>query len=368
MKLSIIFSFRDRETTRVKRCLDSLGKQTFKDFEVLFVDYGSEPNFATKTKALVEQYDFCEYIYTASIGMPWNRSRALNTGARRSTADYLMTTDVDMIYPKDFLEIMLRHAETNKVLHILHYHLPKGFKDWNNLHKYQNLPIADNALGACHLISRQRFFELQGFDELYCYWGIEDRDLNVREKTMGLEVHFLNDKTYMHHQWHPFANKSTVGFMPDGLWLRLETHFHTQKNKIQRNDENWGTVITDRPIFNFVDIEKQQLKNTEKIHWFTKPVTKYSSLTFMMEAFFKMPSGHVLAIDNANYPRSNRFIYWFLNNWNAVMRLTKLGYEFTSTNNEIHNNLYPFITDSNQVEDYFLNFPIKNGVALLMKK
>ena len=45
-ELAIVFGYRNREPIRVKRCLESLSKQTDSDFRVVFVDYGSAKIFA----------------------------------------------------------------------------------------------------------------------------------------------------------------------------------------------------------------------------------------------------------------------------------------------------------------------------------
>ncbi len=40
--ITILYPYRDRELSRLKRSLDSLSKQSQPDFKVLLVDYGSE--------------------------------------------------------------------------------------------------------------------------------------------------------------------------------------------------------------------------------------------------------------------------------------------------------------------------------------
>lgn len=135
--LTIVFGFRDREVARVGRCLASLAQQTFRDFEVLFVDYGSQSQTAVAVRSVVEQYDFARYIYTETRGYPWNRSHALNIGGKQATGTYLMTTDVDMIYPPDFLDVFMAHAAEDRELHIAPHLLPQDFTDWDNAPAYR---------------------------------------------------------------------------------------------------------------------------------------------------------------------------------------------------------------------------------------
>lgn len=370
IQLSVIFGYRDRETTRLKRCLDSLTKQTFEGFEVIFVDYGSQHKQAAETKALVESYSFCKYVYSDTRGWPWNRSRALNTGVKLAQGEYVMTTDVDMIYPNDFLATFIENLDPKKVLHVFHHFLPKRFKDWNGVEKYTNYPVAVNAHGACHCIRKDIFEELGGFDEFYCYWGIEDRDLKEREMAYGLSIESLNGKTNMFHQWHTTANYNTLGFLPQGLWQRMESHYHNQKDIIQRNPQGWGKIYKteDRSLLKHIDFEKREIIEGDKVKWFDKVPTKSINVTTMLQNFADLPSGNVLAINQGTYPYKRKWLLFLLDNWNKLMRKTGFGLEMSLNPNLVHGSVYPFVIDSEQVSDYYLDFPAKKGVSLLEHK
>ena len=91
--LSIIASFRDREAGRVRRFLDSLSRQTDPEFELIFLDYGSQEKVSEQIQDLCNQYSFCRYIYNHTRGMYWNRAHAMNSAARFSDREYLLFTD-----------------------------------------------------------------------------------------------------------------------------------------------------------------------------------------------------------------------------------------------------------------------------------
>ena len=97
-KLSILVAFRNREITRVERFLQGLAAQTFRDFELIFVDYGSAPELSARTEALLRRHAFARYLFNDSRGMPWNRAHALNSGARLAGGEYILCTDVDLVY------------------------------------------------------------------------------------------------------------------------------------------------------------------------------------------------------------------------------------------------------------------------------
>src|SRR3954467_4714663 len=105
--LTIVYIYRNRDLERVKRTLDSLKKQTVKDFSVIFIDYGSNDSFKQGVQKIVEEYSFCKYVYNDSRGMPWNRSHALNTGIRLTETDFVFTADIDMIFETHFVETLM---------------------------------------------------------------------------------------------------------------------------------------------------------------------------------------------------------------------------------------------------------------------
>lgn len=135
---TIIFGFKNRDTIRIKNCLDSLKRQTFTDFNVIFVDYGSDEALAKDVKSIVETYDFCTYVYSDSRGYPWNRSRALNTGIRLAQGEYVVTTDIDMVYARDFFEILSTKVSEDRAIFTNFYNMPKKFNNWQNVEKYEN--------------------------------------------------------------------------------------------------------------------------------------------------------------------------------------------------------------------------------------
>tara|TARA_R110000868_G_scaffold177602_1_gene416568 strand:- start:652 stop:1647 length:996 start_codon:yes stop_codon:yes gene_type:complete len=79
--------------------LDSLAKQSFKDFELLLVEDGS----AQKSEHLVEQYaDDVEikYFFKKNTGPGDSR----NFGMKQATGDYFLFFDSDCVLPEDYLQ------------------------------------------------------------------------------------------------------------------------------------------------------------------------------------------------------------------------------------------------------------------------
>jgi glycosyltransferase involved in cell wall biosynthesis len=244
-KLSLIFGFKNKEVERVKRCLDSLVPQTNKDFEVIFVDYGSDFNISTQIEALVSKYPFCKYVFNNTRGMLWNRSHALNTGIKLAEGEYVMTTDIDLIYNPDFIRKVIDQAHPEIELHSNAYALPEKFSKWKSLFtsppKMKERDLT--AFGLAQCVKLKHLKEIGGFDEFYCVYGREDTDLNMRLEQKGLRTEWMDlasNKVY--HQWHPHSIKSSNKVMPAG-WINMIHQYYIKYEKtITRNHGSWGEI------------------------------------------------------------------------------------------------------------------------------
>jgi len=371
-ELTIVIGFRNRDIERVKRCLDSLERQTMTAFRLVFVDYGSARPAAEEVERLVCQYPFCDYIYSETRGYPWNRSHALNTGGRLARSPYLMTTDVDMLFPPDFLQTFMARASSDKVLYCSHLFLPQGFADWENIDSYAGKlrTASKDALGACQLVATTIFNEIRGFDEYYRYWGREDRDIHERLLAAGLQAEWLNDQTRMYHQWHPQRNFKTDGFMPELLWGSMQMHFWRYKQQLLRNDENWGRILRedDRPVFAYLDFAQNALRMNKNFLFFDEQPGDIASMGKLAHQFWQLPSGHALGINHAAYPKRSQTTSSLMRYANhAFKRLgvnIRLGYD----RNQLHTFLIDLMANNRElISDYYLDFPAQDGVSVLVR-
>ncbi|WP_278020440.1 glycosyltransferase family 2 protein [Flavobacterium ginsengisoli] len=206
--ITIIFPYRNRESVRVKRSLDSLREQTNSDFEVVFVDYGSNSVSASNIKDLVANYKFVKYIYNYSEFQPWSRAKAINIGLKNATTEYIFTADVDMIFNPNF--VCKLHELKNP---LKGYYFKVGFlneKESESDKKFQDLEIdfssgvGAQGLSLFHLNSLK---EVRGYDEFLHFWGAEDIDIHNRLEKNGVESIFYSEEILMLHQWHTSYRK-----------------------------------------------------------------------------------------------------------------------------------------------------------------
>jgi len=273
VKISIIIVYKNRDTERVRHVLDSIANQTFQYLEVIFIDYGSDEKYRTAIQSLVESYSFTRYYYNDSRGMPWNRSHAINTGIRLASSDYVLLGDIDWVYSPETLEAMINAAEKNVRVYCRNYLLPENIPFNHSL--FTNVPADlpltnENGGGGAHLIHKMQLEKIRGFDEYYCFWGVEDRDLYSRLDQMEMKTFCLDIKKYpVFHQWHPDASGAKKGFFPDRWWESMNMHFQFNKQNLVRNDENWGKLLKkeNRSVFNCKE-KTFEYKNTGS--WFYK--------------------------------------------------------------------------------------------------
>lgn len=260
MKLSVIFGYRNRDTLRVKRCLDSLKVQNFKEFEVVFVNYGSSETFSVEIEELISEYPFVHYFYSDSRDMPWNRSHALNTGVRYAKGEYVLFGDIDLIYSSKVLEALMEIVDDKTQLYSKVYLLEKEFNQWEQLDVIDLNTIivsTETGRGGVHIVKKSIIESIHGYDEYYSFWGVEDRDLSLRIELLGIETRWNDNEKYpVFHQWHADVSRAKKGFFPHKWWEKMNIHYQLNINTAIRNNEHWGKLIKpeDRLVYTFPEI------------------------------------------------------------------------------------------------------------------
>ena len=92
----------------IKRCIDSIKKQSFNDFECILVDDGSTDNSANIVLKSIQNDSRFKYIYQKNMGV----SSARNTGIKASIGEWICFIDADDFIELDYLEDFMR--ELNK--------------------------------------------------------------------------------------------------------------------------------------------------------------------------------------------------------------------------------------------------------------
>ena len=201
--ISIIYANRNRDLNRIKVTLDSLRSQNFKNFEVLFVDYGSDPDLVEQLSSLLKKYQFVRFYSLKVSQLLWNKSKALNYGIKKANSPYIFIADVDLIFKPDTTELLKELADPKKFFLFNLGYLDRA--ESRKLTQSYNLgdlrPSRFGDVNGMILASKEAFLEVNGLDEFFHFYGSEDEDLFARMEKVGFKRE-ANNKAFFYHNWH----------------------------------------------------------------------------------------------------------------------------------------------------------------------
>lgn len=232
MDISVIVSTYQRPE-HLRRCLASLEAQegVAGRFEVVVTDDGSRDETLRLIATTARRVDF-PLSFTTHDHAGFRLARCRNEGVAASTAPYLLFTDGDCILPCDHLRHHLAmrsrgrvvggdcirlDAETSFRIDVDAIHggdvarfVPRA-EAWRirlkglraKAYEWTRMPMRPRLSGNNIALWRDDFERVNGFDEGFVGWGLEDRDLQCRLERLGLRVRSILLATAPIHLWHP---------------------------------------------------------------------------------------------------------------------------------------------------------------------
>jgi len=271
--LSIIYPYRNRNLNHVQNSLESLRNQTLKEFEVYFVDYGSDLEISKKVKDLCKKYTFINYKYYSVHYQPWNKSRALNSVIKNLSKGFCFVADVDMIFDPNFIKKAIQLQKPNKSIYFqVGFLSPQDITKEGKFHEFQTYRKSSNEATGLSMFPVEVLHDLRGFDEFYHFWGAEDTDIHERIKNAGYQLEFYTEEILMLHQWHPSYRSKESSELTSDLQLGgivALNHQHLKSvmtNKTTMvNPNRWGEIMSDTQFKELqqaeVDLELTNEKN-----------------------------------------------------------------------------------------------------------
>lgn len=194
-----VFNIARRGYNRLKHSLYSLSKQ---DCTVI-VSCGSWDAEYNRIKNICTDFNvMC--IYTP---MPkFNKPILLNRGITQVKDGYVMCTDVDYIFGKDFIECLKKNAKSDRFICKEVMMLPQQELSYKIIDagKYKD-PYPNKygrvADGACQFASLEWFKSCGGYDERMFGWCAMDNDMTKRADLRGMEMMWMKESV-IYHQWH----------------------------------------------------------------------------------------------------------------------------------------------------------------------
>jgi glycosyltransferase involved in cell wall biosynthesis len=234
LEIAVIVSTFERPGHLI-RCLASLEAQRGVDglFEVVVTDDGSRDETLPLLADAARRSPF-PLTFTTHEHEGFRLARCRNEGVAASSAPYLLFTDGDCILPPDHVRIHLAcrrqrrlvagdclrldEAASGRVeaasLRAGRFPAPlpagerlrlglKGLR--GKLYEATRTPLKPRLSGNNIGVWRSDYERVNGFDEQFVGWGLEDRDLQVRLERLGLRAWSILLHTAPVHLWHPPA-------------------------------------------------------------------------------------------------------------------------------------------------------------------
>jgi len=244
-KISIIIVNYNGKTL-LEKCLESLFKVNYDNFEVILVDNNSTD----------ETVDFIKKNYPSIILIKLDSNKGFaepnNIGSKIAKGEHLLFLNNDTIVTPNFISELVKVIENDTKIAICQSLLLKldgsidssgDFIDklgvvYNSKTKTDEIREISSARGASMIIRKKIFKELNGFDEKF-FVSFEDVDLGWRTWISGYKV-VINPKSIVYHLGGQTTNK-----------IKSDIAFHGFKNQLSMKITNFESILSIQKMISF---------------------------------------------------------------------------------------------------------------------
>jgi glycosyltransferase involved in cell wall biosynthesis len=175
MLISVIITTKNEEK-HIANCLESIKKQTYPQelIEIIVVDNNSED----KTKEIAGKYT--DKVFDRGP----ERSAQRNLGVEKSSGEYVLYLDADMILNKDVIKQCVEYI--NKDINIAGLYITEivmGDKYWSKVRRFERSFYDATVIDCVRFMRKDIFQKVGGFDENFT--GPEDWDLDKKIRNAG---------------------------------------------------------------------------------------------------------------------------------------------------------------------------------------
>ena len=253
--IAVIIGVKDRYDRRIINSLRSLRGQSYDQrlIDIIIVDYGSAETFHADFTDLCRCFNAVG-VWTG-INDVWRKAHCLNIAIKRTRSEYILISDVDMVFEKNYLEVCVQElrSDPRQALYCRMMDVPLGGinvstdlpTEYEHI-KSQAVPqgegISASRQGMALLFTRSEYIrDINGYDESYSVWGREDDDLVKRLKLAGISFKDLGGRTSHMRQWHEKCED--VRYAPElDVPLKGEVDHVFRMNSARRNPNGWGVI------------------------------------------------------------------------------------------------------------------------------
>jgi len=217
--VTVVCGVKNRCDYRIVNSLKSLRLQDYDQslINILVVDYDSGPSAASQLKAICDRFG-ANYVRVENRP-EWNRAECLNTGIKQADSRYILLSDVDIIFERNYISTAVRHLASDRyqLIYGKMLDLPEAavtdeidiaqtYAQLKTMASYglsrDTLWYNFYGLSIC-MVEKEFLREVRGFDETFTLWGCEDDELARRLEWLGIAKCRISDETSFLHQWHP---------------------------------------------------------------------------------------------------------------------------------------------------------------------
>ncbi|MHA7646492.1 glycosyltransferase family 2 protein [Nitrosopumilus sp. S4] len=237
----IIVNFNGKQY--LEKCLESLMKINYNDYEIIILDNNSTDDSISFVEQKYPQ------IIVEKLDQNYGFAHPNNLGAKMAKGDFLLFLNNDTIVTPDFLSELITTITSNSNIAICQSFLLKMNGDvdssgdfidtlgraFSSREKNPNFKNIFSARAACMITRKEIFFRLGGFDEKF-FVSFEDVDLGWRANIFGYDV-VLSSKSVVYHFGGQTIKK-----------INKLIQFHSVKNSIILRLTNFELLYSFRSI------------------------------------------------------------------------------------------------------------------------
>lgn len=256
--ISIIYANRNREPVRIKASLDTLKKQEHQNFEVIFVDYGSDSHLVPELEEIIRNYNFTRFFQLKVSQVLWNKSKALNFGIKQTNTPYVFIADVDLLFHPMTTNYFEKIASLDSFSVFGLNYLSKKESEKVKKSDFTINELTPNRFGLINgmiLVSKVALEKIHGLDEFFHFYGAEDEDLFSRLETAGFQMQ-RQHVSFFYHNWHQsFAGSedeilTTKPRVKNIMRINQQHYLRNRINKITKpqNQSTFGEIRNEKEI------------------------------------------------------------------------------------------------------------------------
>lgn len=245
----------------LNKTLHSIIYQTYKPDEIIIADDGSTAETTLMIQKFITSNPYLNIIHSWQEDNGFQLSKSRNLAIKRSTCDYIIIIDGDMILDRYFIEDHLSIAKKNLFISGRRIRLNEKYS--NDILKNNKFPsvlslgiskhrflglrnkvlcklrssinIKTNGIVGCNMaFYREDAINVNGFNESFIGWGAEDTEFMARLINNGCKKMKLKHLAIGYHLYHPEVSRKMTTINYKILNSTLEKKLKYCKNGISK--------------------------------------------------------------------------------------------------------------------------------------